>query len=286
VKLLGVSVGTVKQVNVAVGGTNESLLINVFIEVDRTQITGVFGDHALHLDDRKWFDTAVNEKGLRGQLDILSLLSGQLFIALDMHPGTTGFELGQEAEHGYWEIPTLPSTKRELLQAIMTSLDNFQQTDLKGAVEDLKGLVDDLRTDLAALNFQESGANLADTLASAKALLGNPQLKSAVTNLNSALVQFDQLGRTLNPRVNPLLDQVSADLRKSSTLLDEAIVTLRQLQAQVEPSSTLSRELVRTLEEAGTALNALRQLSEQIDRNPSSLITGKKEPSAQQKIKP
>ena len=43
------------------------------------------------------------------------------------------------------------------------------------------------------------------------------------------------------------------------------------------PDAALSRELVRTLEEARNALNALRQLAQEIEQNPSSLITGKKE---------
>jgi len=99
------------------------------------------------------------------------------------------------------------------------------------------------------------------------------------------LAQLDQLGATLNPRLNPLLDEISADLKKTHQLLDGSIDAVKQLKIQVEPNSTLSRELVNTLNQAGTALNSLRQLVEQIEQNPSSLITGKKVTTPQQQTK-
>lgn len=276
VKLMGVNIGAVTRVNVTVNPTNHAAFINALIEIDRDQVKDVFDGYPFDMDDRSRFETTLQAGGLCGQLDILSLLSGQLYIALDMHPGTRGFQLNQEQVHGYWEIPTIPSGKRELMQALLTSLDNFQQVDLQGTVEDLRGLIRDVRTDLASLQLQQSGINLVDTLARVKTLLDNPQIESALTNLNSALSQINELGNNLNPRINPLLDQVSADLTKSGEALDEAVGALRQLRTQVDPASPLSRELVRTLEEAGTSLRALRQLVEQIERNPNSLITGRK----------
>jgi len=286
VKLMGVSIGTVKQINAAVGRTNRVLMVNVVIEVDRDRVTSVFGDHALHLDDRAWFDESVRDLGLRGRLDILSLLSGQLYVSLDMYPGEPGFALDQEDAHGLWQIPTLPSQKRELMQSLLVSLENLRQTDLKGAVEELKVLLVDVRTDLAGLQLQQTGTNLAGAMASIKDLVGDPQLKLAITNLNSTLAQLDELAKNVNPKINPLLNELSADLKKAGSLFEQANRTFGHLQSQVEPDSALMIELVRTLEEAGSALNALRQLAGELERNPSSLITGKKEPITQEHIKP
>jgi paraquat-inducible protein B len=263
-------------VSVAVGGTNNSLLVNVVIEVDRDRITGLFRNQTLHLDDRSVFEKAVTQDGLRGRLDILSLLSGQLFVSLDMYPGQPGFQLNEEEDHGFWEIPTLPSQKRELMESLTTSLANLSKADISGAVEELKTLIVDVRTDLAGLHLDQAGTNLSGALVSVKNLAENPQLKSALTNLNSALAQIDELGRSVNPKINPLLEELSADLKKAGTLFESASQTFAGLQSQVEPDSALMLELVRTLDEAGTTLNALRQLAEQIERNPSSLITGKK----------
>ena len=280
VKLMGVTVGDVRDISIAVGkNPTNTLMVSVVIAIDRESLRGVFRDFLVDLDDRSNFEQMVNERGLRGRLEVLSLLSGQLYIALDMFPGREGFQLSQEQGHGYWQIPTLPSTKRQLVQSVLTSLDNFTQFDFEGTSKELKGLLEDVRTDLAGMKLKEVGTNLVQTLGEIRARLSDPELKSAITNLDAALAQIHELGENLNARVNPLLAEANADLKRAGTMLDEAIKTLHQLQAQVAPGSALSRELVRTLDEAGSTLNALRQLVQEIERNPSSLITGKKESS-------
>jgi paraquat-inducible protein B len=279
VKLLGVSIGTVEDVSLSVERTNNLLRINVVIEVDRKHLQDVIHGHALDLDNRPRFEATVKDLGLRGRLDVLSMLSGQLYVALDMEPDEPGFQLNQEEAHGYWEIPTLPSTKRALIQSLVTSLDNLTELDFKGLSSELKGLLTDLRTDLDRLEFGEINTNVVGVLAEVKSLVGNPALSSAITNLDRTLAQLDQLGNSLNKNVNPMLVNLDADLKKAGAALDEVNLALRALKAQVEPGSDLTRELMVTLNRAGEAMNALRQLADQIQRNPSSLITGKEQTS-------
>jgi len=278
VKLMGVNIGSVKEIQIGVGDeTNGVFMINVVIEIDLKNVQASFGTYRIDLDDRKRFEKLTQESGLRGQLDVLSLLSGQLYIALDMFPGQKGFQLHPERQRGLWEIPTLPSTKRQMMRSLVTSLENFTKFDVQGTSDQIKGLLADLRSDLAAMQLHRVGTNLADTVVELRDLLGDPKLRSAITNLDLALAQIQELGGNLNSQINPLLAEAKTDLKKAGATLDEAAETLRQLQAQLAPDSTLGRELVRTLDEASTSLSALRQLVQQIERNPSSLITGKKQ---------
>lgn len=277
VKLMGVNVGSVSDVSLGRGGTNNSTVINVLIELDRKQIQAVFRNDAVHLDDRKIWETTIQEQGLRGRVDVLSFLSGQLYIALDFYPGQPGFQLGRESKDGYWEIPTLPSTKQEMLQSLVTSLQNFSEMDIKGLSSEFIGLGGDLRSKLAQINVGQINTNLVDLLGEAQSLLGNPELSTAITNLNHTLGQLDQMAGKLNQNINPLLANVDVDLKKAGALLDEGIQTLLTLKTQVEPNSALMRELIGTLDHASEALNAIRQLAEELQRNPNSIITGKKE---------
>jgi len=277
VKLLGVSIGSVKDVSLGIGDTNNAVLINVLMEVDRQHLQDVVRGHALDLDSRPRFEKTVKELGLRGRLDVLSMLSGQLYIALDMYPDQPGFQLSQEDSHGHWEIPTLPSTKREMMQSLVTSLHNLTELDFKGLSAELKQLLTDLRTDLAQLNFGQINTNLVGVLGELKTFVANPALTSAITNLDRTLAQLDELGRSLNKNVNPLLVSADADLKKAGSALDEATQALRALKEQVQPGSDLTRQLIRTLDRVDETLNAVRQLAQELQRNPNSLITGKKE---------
>jgi paraquat-inducible protein B len=277
VKLLGVSIGSVKEVSVGVGNTNSAFLINVRIEVDREHLQDVVQGVALDLDNRPRFEKTVKDLGLRARLEVLSLLSGQLYIALDVYPGQPGFQLHQENTHGYWEIPTLPSTQREMMQSLVTSLHNLTELDFKGLSTELKGLLTDLRTDLAQLNFGEINTNLVGVLGELQTFVGNPALSSAITNLDRTLAQLDELGQSLNKNVNPLLVSADADLKKAGSALDEATQALRALKEQFQPGSDLTRQLIHTLDRVDQTLNAVRQLAQELERNPGSLISGKKE---------
>lgn len=277
VKLMGVTVGSVKAIHLAAGNdATNALLINVIIQIDLEGSQRSFQGYEIDLGDRTRFESLVELRGLRGQLEMLSLLSGQLYIDLELFPGQAGFRLNRVKEHGLWEIPTLPSTKRQMMNSLMVSLENFTKFDVKGTSDDLRSLLAELRTDLASMQLGRLGTNATATLQAVEKLVDNPQLRSAITNLDAALAQVNELGGKLNTRMNPLLAEAEGGLKKAGAAFDEATRTLRQLQTQVEPGSTLSRELVRTLEEAGAALNALRELAQEIQQNPSALITGKK----------
>lgn len=278
VKLMGVTVGSVKEIRIGVGDeTNGVFLVNVVIQIDLENTQASFGNYQIDIEDRIQFEKLTKDLGLRGQLDVQSMVSGQLYVSLDIQPDRQGFQLNHEEENDLWEVPTIPSTKQKLMQSLVTSLENLTQFDVKGTSEKLKGLLDDLRTDLKALKLEQTGPDLAKTVAELNSLVSSPELRTAITNLNITLNQMNELSGKLNDRVDPILTAAEVSLNKAGTTIDEATKTLRQLQAQLGPNSTLGLELVRTLEEASLTLNSLRQLAQEIQRNPSSLITGKKE---------
>ncbi len=277
VKLLGVPVGTVKDISLAVSKESaDGVIIDVVVEIDRKNLQSMFRNYRIDLDDRARFERIVEERGLRGQLDVLSLVSGQLYIALDFFPNRKGFQLHQEDEHDYWEIPTLPSTKRQLVQSVAKSLGNVAEFDFKGTSDELKGLLSQLRTEFEKIKLGEVGSSLAATLDQARTLLADPKLRDAISNLDESLAQIRQLGERLNSGMEPLLSQAETDLKKAEVTIGEATKTMRSLQAQVEPGSTLSRELIRALGEASATLGAWRQLAQELERNPNWIITGRK----------
>lgn len=279
VKLMGVDIGASKEVWLGVSEDGSRELVNVVIELDRKRLNQLFRHHPfLDMDDRVKFDELVKEKGLRGRLNVLSMLSGTLYIELNLYPDRPGFQLDDEETHGYWEIPTIPSEKTKLMTSLVTSLENLTKFDFGGASEEVKGLLGDLRKDLDDLQFKKVGEGLVGTLDKADTLLGNPDLKVAISNLNLTMANMKELSGKLNKEANPLLAQADDDLKKAAAMLEEAKETLTALKAQVEPNSTLTRELISTLDEARESMNAIREFALQLQRNPNELITGKEKP--------
>jgi len=106
----GVKIGTVKDVNLVYDPATRFAFIPVVIETEPDRIKG-----SPLKRDRGNMQYLI-DTGLRGQLETLSFLTGQLAITLDFFPDKPARLLGLIKE--YPEIPTIPSPFGELQKNI------------------------------------------------------------------------------------------------------------------------------------------------------------------------
>jgi len=106
----GVKIGVVKDISLVFEPNTRFAVIPVIIETQPDLIKG-----APDKRNRDNFQFLV-ENGLRAQLDMQSLLTGQLAVTLDFFPGKPARLLGLMKE--YPEIPTIPSPFGELQKNI------------------------------------------------------------------------------------------------------------------------------------------------------------------------
>src|ERR1700736_6540525 len=83
VKYKGVTVGKVTKVQLKFQGNGEAPVVRVLYEINTDNLLNKYG-LTIDLGDRKLHDKAV-ANGLRAKLDFESLISGQLYIALDFY---------------------------------------------------------------------------------------------------------------------------------------------------------------------------------------------------------
>ena len=274
VKILGVNIGEVRDIWIAPDPANGSAVINVVIDVDDEQISRRVKGLGLGLRDRQEFEKSLTN-GFSGRLEILNLLSGQLYVSLGQSKEPGRFQLGQEEEHGYWEIPTLPSAQTEIMASVMSTLDGLAHFDLKTISEQMTNLLVEIRAEIKDVQFGNVSARLRGSLDRVDALLDNDDLRSSLTNLNLALADARQLAGKFNRQADPLLAKLDTGLTKADTALVEATQAFTDLKNLVRPGSPVSHELLTTLEKAGRALDSLRQLADDLQRNPNSILTGK-----------
>jgi paraquat-inducible protein B len=274
VKILGVNIGEVRDIWIGSDPTNGSAVINVVIDVDDEQISRRVKGLGLGLRDREEFERALTN-GFSGRLEILNLLSGQLYVSLGQSKEQSRFQLGREEEHGFWEIPTLPSAQTEIMASVMSTLDGLAHFDLKTISEQMTNLLVEIRAEIKEVEFGNVSARLRGSLDRVDALLDNDDLRSSLTNLNHALADARQLAGKFNRQADPLLAKLDTGLTKADTALDEATQAFTDLKNLVRPGSPVSHELLTTLEKAGRALDSLRQLADDLQRNPNSILTGK-----------
>jgi paraquat-inducible protein B len=265
----GVKVGTVTGIVIQYDVDNQMLQIPVYIEVEVNRIQISSGQRDINNLQ------ALVKRGLRAQLVVQSMVTGQASIEFNFHPDTPIVLVG--AESGMVELPTIPSDI-DLLKANVTSvlqsiaklpLDQIASQSLQ-AVKTANELIANLNAQIEPLadKLENVSDQAALTLKEAQSRLelreGEP-----MQNLNQTLTDARQLINNVDEGVAPLMTAALATL-------EQAQRTLRTAQGTVSPDSSLYFQLNRTLHEIQAMANSIRVFADYMQRHPDALLTGKR----------
>lgn len=271
----GVKVGSVTNINIQYDVTNQDLRIPVYVEIELDKFQIVSGAHSA--SNIK----ALIDRGLRAQLQVQSLVTGQVNVDFAFHPETPIKLVG--AEPGIVEVPTIPSDIDLLKANVSSVLEKISKlpldqiaSELLETVKAAKGLVADIdaqvKPSFENLNRVLDQANL--TLKEARSRLelrdGEP-----MQNLNNALVDARRLVDNVNDQVAPLSGDAKNAFKSMSAAFDQAQRTLQAVQSSISPDSTLYFEVNRTLRDIQSMTNSIRTFADYLQRHPDALLTGK-----------
>lgn len=247
VSFRGVQLGTVSSIQLRYNTT----LIIVLAQIDPSRIRGAPGEITQARVERSIEDAVKN--GLRAQLQVQSLLTGQLYVGLDYYPDTPARLTGIDKD--FCEIPTIPTALAQIQDQMKKIMAELEQLPLKRIVE-----------------------AVASTMEGVDKLIHSPELVRAVKSLDATLVDVQALIRTVNARVDPTaralqatleqaqrtIDEVGRDVRKLVGDVDDRV---RPLAANLEATSDSARALMQD------AQKTLRSIDERLDPVLTSLRT-------------
>jgi paraquat-inducible protein B len=286
----GVRLGRVVQLGVVHDANTGVFSVPVRAEIDRRLILDPMGKPA---DGHSGLSLSnLVARGLRAELATQSLLTGQMFIDLDL-PGAGSAApvpaavVVQRSADGAVQIPTRPSS----LQGLMAQL---QSVNLVGMANEI-----------------------AAAAASARQLASSPQLLKTVDELAAAARTLQTLGLSLDKRIGPLADAAQATLgdtrravgaagvavdkvggaaervgtaagrvdgllapnspvlmqvQQAADELARTATALRQATAEDGPAA---QNLERTLQDVSRASRAVRDLADLLERQPEALLRGR-----------
>jgi paraquat-inducible protein B len=262
VKVRGVQIGTVVAIELRLLPSQgqirpgiKGLRLPVIIDVDRSQVLarGASGE-AL---ETSGFDDWI-KRGMRAQLATESLLTGLLYIDLDLHPNTP-IKFVLEPDGPYREIPTVQTDLAQLQERLTQVLDKFDKID-----------------------FQALFVSITDAANSIKTLTGSPELKATleslkgtVANLNQAVTSARALLNNANAKVGPLIDDIRESSDEANKTMTETRAALVSLQQTLDPNAPLAVHLNQTLDSLNETSQSLGELADYLQRNPSALIRGR-----------
>ena len=302
VSIRGVRIGNVSDVVLDVDPETLEAYIRVYMDVERGK--AVAGKSPAFRRQR--IDEAV-KKGLRAQLELQSLVTGKLSIAIDFHPDTPARLVGRDKS--LHEIPTIP-TGTEILKA------NFAETLQKISAMPIDQIGNNLNSILEGVNklvdrvekgrsVEEAQETLAETRQTIKTF--REQMTPTLDNLNAAIKDIQTLAQKASAQVDPLAadfqdttkvaretlsevktavamregktaelaESVKAALDSARATLDRANVALASFETTAGKDSVLKQNLEDALQELAASARAIRLMTQYLEQHPEAILQGK-----------
>lgn len=273
VKFRGVPVGQVKDIFIRYNQIELSDHIPVIIEIGISRLANRLGVPVDITDDEVYFDQ-VNE-GLRAQLVMESFITGLYYIDLSYIEDAPPPNFIQE-KIIFKEIPSVKSPFAEIGQSATEIIARLSSIDIEKINNKLVSLLESANDAIDDVNFKKISDSLIDATESIAELVDSENVQAVLENLKTALAEIRKLSVKIEENIDPVLTGAKATNQE----VQKTLVTLRNTADRIEealtPESSMRYEVERALSELSAAAQAIQQLGDYLERNPRSLLTGKK----------
>jgi paraquat-inducible protein B len=185
------------------------------------------------------------ERGMRGRLSTGSLLTGQLYIELNMFPDTP-IQLVGGTDAPYPELPTIVGAFEAMTQSIEIFMSKLEE-----------------------INVNAIGDEILEILSGTSDLLNKPEQEETVTDLQASIRSLRNILRKFE----------EADLDETIGVANDVLAnidgTLIMIDQVLEPNSPLQYNVIKVTSELEETAKAIRSLVETLERHPESLIFGR-----------
>lgn len=252
VEFKGIPVGKVADVRLEFDRTDLSFRIPVVLELEPERIVV----HHDTTDDETAYQTVKKlvQHGLRAQLQTGNLLTGKLFVALDIHPDTE-MRLMADANEVLPEIPSISGGMEQIttsLQSILARLDKVQTDQI--------------------------GKELQMSLHGVNTLVNAPELQQSLQDLQVSLHGFRHMVEALEGHAGPMAENLDQALASGRQVLDQAEQTLQNLNHSLDPASPMQFRLNQLSRDLSDMAQAVRSFVDLLERHPNAVIFGKPKP--------
>ena len=278
VKLRGVRVGRVVNISLRYIPSSNKSVVAVDCELNRNLIVDEKGELIDVTEDGKL--QGLVDQGMRAQLGVIGLATGLLYVELDfLDPQAYPALARTDIVSKYVEMPSVPSAISEFQANLTEILNDIKGMDFAALSREVQGLLVDTRK---KINAMDTGALVAEWTAagaSIRTLADSPELKQALASLGDASKKLDVI-LTEYTATGPK----GADMAKALDEVRATVVTFNSTAATVQQfinaQQTLGDDASQAFVKLGEAAAAVRELADYLERNPSALITGRKQPAA------
>jgi paraquat-inducible protein B len=237
---------------------------------------------------------ALIDRGMRAQLQMQSLVTGQLLINIDFYPDTPVKLIGIERfkdkikVEEWWEVPSVPTPLQELEQAL-------SELNVKEIAEDVRRAMDGIAKLASSPDLHASIGELRHTMADVQKLVRNidSKVEPLAAGIDQTLAEvragIDQtlaearagigdarkLFSNIDKQTSPLFLRVQKATEAARNALEQADTTLKSIEGLIQEGTQLRYEVTAALREVGAASRSVRVLADFIEQHPDALLRGR-----------
>jgi paraquat-inducible protein B len=290
----GVKIGQITRIQLYSDQHDLSVIIPVIMQINKERFKYIDKkavSAAQHLQD-------LIKKGLRAQLQMQSLVTGQLMINIDILPNTPmklmgkeGIDLGEDVV----EIPTIETSIQKIERTFEKVDISRLAVSIKKSLEGIERMVNspEIPTSLKYLSqtlkdfrnlvrhvdekFDPLFADIEQTFKDAQELLRNidSQVDPLAGSIRSTSDDARKLVNNINKRVRPIQADLAKTTKSLRTALETAENSLEEVDGMVSENSDFRYQIDIFLREITLMARSLRTFADYLDRNPDALLRGK-----------
>lgn len=243
VKMQGVPIGKVIDIQVQLDPKSQRILTPVFIEIEHEKCAEFMqiGDKSSQQD----LMTELMENGLRMQLQYTSLVTGKLYVETLLRPESpiTLVHLNDD----FIELAAVTSSSKEVQKNVTEAIREIQNIPFEALFTEIILTLKNINQIIDSAEMRQSMRSLAGSLKSAESILQKVNKKSEkiTTDVQGTLHYSHRVMKKVDAAAEPLLDELPENLNA-------------------------------TLDEIRRSAQSLRLLADYLEQHPESLLKGKR----------
>jgi len=273
----GVQIGQVTDIIVGFDPTKLEVLIPVFFEIDPEKFKDI--GRRVETSDADMHKALIS-RGLRAQLQIQSLVTGQLLINIDFYPDTPAQLIGIDQFRDkmpledWWEIPSVSTPLQELEKAL-------SEINIKEITDDVRRAMDGIAKLATDPDLHEGIGVLKNTLTDIQKLARHldskvdPLATSLDQTLDEARAGIGDARKMMNEQAPALVSKIKNAAESATTALEQANTTLKSIEDLAVEGTQLRHEVSAALTEISAASRSVRVLSDFIEQHPDAILRGR-----------
>ena len=265
----GVKIGEVTKMGIYAHRDDQSYEIPVILEIDEDNFQSI----GSKIKDRKQHLQDIIKKGLRAQLQMQSIVTGQLMINIDLYPDTPVRLIGTQnidIAKGVLEVPTIQATLQKLEKTLEEVPIGEMVKSVNNSLKAIEALVTSEELPKSLHYFKQTMKDMRDLVRHV-----DQKIDPLAADLGQALKDAQTLLRNVDSHVDPLAVSIKNTAAAARPAVNEVERAFANIAALTDKGSEERKQLDRTLKEFQAAARSIKVWAEYLERHPEALIRGK-----------